>query len=377
MEKALEMRSQTMKTPSIGIIGFGRFGRVIHRLFSDGFDILVSSSSFTNGDFDGVRFDTLENVVRGSHAIFLTVPINKVGATAERIRPYLTPNQVVVDVCSVKEHPNRELTAVLQDIDATIWPTHPMFGPDSTQTGFEGLVWVTSEDNLDSSVIAPYLGHLDAKGLRLVRLSCEAHDREAARTQGLTHFIGRVLNELAIHPSDIDTLGYKRLRAVRDQTCNDTWELFCDLQYFNRFSRAIHRELLDAVLKVHACFLDATPQRTEPLIGMVASEKPDADIALTTYLSTPGNRARLFPNSAATHCVALCEDVMDVLEKLSIGDLDAGLFCVQKEGGEPNSAAFDAMGRHSFAAVGFVTLVGKGVFVVVSRRRCQEEEGDQ
>ena len=366
-ERTLFRENIKMKA-SIGIIGFGRFGQVIHRLFSDGFDIKVSSSTYKNGDVEGVCFDTLERVVTTSQAIFLTVPINKTGTMGARIRPYLSPEHIVVDVCSVKEHPNHELISVLDGTGATIWPTHPMFGPDSTKNGFEGLVWVSCEDDLDSVKIAPFLRHIRSKGLTIVKMTCEAHDRMAARTQGLTHFIGRFLDELHIQPTEIDTLGYRRLMAVREQTCNDTWELFCDLQQYNRFSRDIHQDLVDAIFKVRARFLDATAKRTVPLVGMVVQEQNDSQRALEVHRNS---KVGTNENFAMRDTIDTKEyqTVSEVLNRLSMGELDYGVFCIQRHGEGMSLSAFDALGRYAFSPEGFVTLKGVGVFAIVSRRR--------
>ena len=38
-------------------------------------------------------------------------------------------------------------------------------------------------------------------GLVIQEMTTHEHDREAAYTQGITHFIGRTLNELNLHPS--------------------------------------------------------------------------------------------------------------------------------------------------------------------------------
>ena len=232
-----------MELKNLGIIGFGRFGKVLHRLFQGGFEIAVSSSSYRDGDLPNIRFRSLEETVRCSNAILLAVPIRKIGETAARIRPFLSSGQLVVDVCSVKETPFREISAALIGSGAHIWPTHPMFGPDSTRDGFNGLVWVSCEETVDPAVIAPYTAYLESRGLSVFRTTCEEHDRTAAATQGLTHLIGRYLYELNLTSTPIDTLGYKRLLAVRDQTCNDSWELFSDLMRRNRFTQDIQDAL--------------------------------------------------------------------------------------------------------------------------------------
>ncbi len=239
-----------MKRKTIGIVGFGRFGQVLHRLFNDGFEIKVSSSTYSSGDMEGVEFASLEETITGSDAVFLTVPINKMEEMASRIEPFLQKGQVVVDVCSIKTHSYGVLKKALSGKDIHIWPTHPMFGPDSAQNGFDGLRWVSCEEEIDSDIIKPYLDYIERKGLVIVRVSCSEHDRLAARTQGLAHLIGRVMDEVGIERTLIDTAGFEKLIELKEQTCNDSWELFCDLQYYNEYSLENEQKLLDAIKKV-------------------------------------------------------------------------------------------------------------------------------
>ena len=58
----------------------------------------------------------------------------------------------------------------------------------------------------------------------------------AARSQGLTHFVGRVIDDFGTNQTRIDTEGYKALHKLVNQTCNDTWELFEDIQNFNPYT---------------------------------------------------------------------------------------------------------------------------------------------
>ena len=77
------------------------------------------------------------------------------------------------------------------------------------------------------------------------------YDRQAAITQGVTHFLGRVLKDLGVAPSAVATVGYRRLLEIVDQTCNDPWQLFLDLQRFNPHTREMRERLgrsLEAVM---------------------------------------------------------------------------------------------------------------------------------
>ncbi len=347
----------------IGIIGFGRFGKVLHRLFADGFDILVSSSSYRNGDLEGVSFAPLPTVAERSTALFLTVPINRTAETAERIRPFLKPGQLVVDVCSVKEWPYGELKRALAGTGVLIWPTHPMFGPDSAQSGFDGLNWVSCEEDIDPAAVHQLTEYLQRKGLVIVRTTCEAHDRMAAETQGLTHFIGRFLDEIGIAPTPIDTLGYKRLLAVKEQTCHDTWELFCDLQHYNRFSVDIKRRLQDAIFKVTSRFLDTTIRRETPVLGFALQEGSAEHLAIAPRVRDE------FPEETSIYQFDSPEAL---LEGLSQGDIDGVVLPLS-----PDSRAvketLDAMGKHSFNPVDVVDVDREDGasrrFVIVKRRR--------
>jgi prephenate dehydrogenase len=83
-------------------------------------------------------------------------------------------------------------------------------------------------------------------------MSPEDHDREAATTQGLTHLVGRVLAEMQLRPSAIGSLGYQKLLEIIEQTCNDSWQLFLDLQRFNRYTREMRRRLEDSLARIRA-----------------------------------------------------------------------------------------------------------------------------
>ncbi len=337
------------KSGTVAVVGFGRFGKVMHRLFLDGFDIVVSSSSYRPGDVAGVTFVSLEEACRSADAILLTVPINKTGSTGERIRSFLRPGQIVVDVCSVKEWSYEALKEALQGTGVTIWPTHPMFGPDSSKQGFVGLNWVSCEEELDPEVIVPYRDYLAQKGLNIIKISCEEHDRLAARTQGLTHFIGRFLDELRIEPTEIDTLGYKRLIAVKEQTCHDTWELFCDLQHYNRFSLETQNALSDAILKVTSRFLDTTTKRKETLVGTVEGTGIDEIRTRALLEQVSEETAPGLPNRPIQ--VKSVPTPQDLLAALNRGELDFGLLKLACAETGLMLDTLQAMGKHTFTSL--------------------------
>jgi prephenate dehydrogenase len=92
---------------------------------------------------------------------------------------------------------------------------------------------------------------ISSLGLSVAVMTPDEHDRQAAFTQGVTHYLGRVLKDLGVAPSAVATVGYRRLLEIVDQTCNDPWQLFLDLQRFNPHTREMRERLgrsLEAVM---------------------------------------------------------------------------------------------------------------------------------
>ena len=72
--------------------------------------------------------------------------------------------------------------------------------------------------------------------VEIIEMTPDEHDQLAARSQGITHFLGRMLKEFGINKTSIDTQGVKDLLDLVEQTCNDTWDLYTDLQLYNPYT---------------------------------------------------------------------------------------------------------------------------------------------
>ena len=187
-----------------------------------------------------------------ARVIFLCVPINRVEQVVADMAPYLQPGTAVFDTCSVKVHPAKVLTSELGNrSDLTLVATHPMFGPDSAARGVQGLPMVVWRLSGDEQVYAEWTEFLRALGIRTVEMEPAEHDRLAAYSQGITHYIGRVLDRLDLQATPIDTEGFKILRALVAQTCNDSWELFQDLQRYNPYTQEMRVRLQAALDDVY------------------------------------------------------------------------------------------------------------------------------
>ncbi len=238
--------------PRVAILGFGRFGRLLHRILGSDFDVVVHDPQPVL-DFPAACAVSLEEAGR-SDILFLCVPIATFELCLQQLRPHIRPDALVIDVLSVKEYAHERMQQLLPST-VRLLPSHPMFGPDSASKGLAGLPFVlcpvaqTQQEDL-----AFWQGYLRGKGLHTVVMSCEQHDRITARSLCLTQLLGRALDELNIEGSDIDTGGYKNLLTMRSMAVNDSWQLFEGLQTHNRYAAAM-RDALRTALNAVECKL--------------------------------------------------------------------------------------------------------------------------
>ena len=229
----------------IGVYGLGRFGTYWAEHLARRFDVAAFSRNPGRPHPESVRRVDRDELLR-SDVLVLCVAISALEDVLAEIAPVLAPGTLVMDTCSVKVHPARAMLRILPD-HVNILATHPMFGPDSGRDGLLGLPLVFAPLRMDKNSIDLWRGEFQAMGLDVVEMTPEDHDREAARTQGITHFVGRVLGELNLRPSPVATAGYRHLLDIVSQTCNDPWQLFVDLQRCNPYTAPMRGELRRAV----------------------------------------------------------------------------------------------------------------------------------
>lgn len=172
------------------------------------------------------------------------------------------------------------LTCLPRDVD--ILCSHPMFGPDSAQHGWNGLNFVYERTRIDGIVwdqepsklgggkelstheqstcngtatteqkdrlgqkkyleshtegtdrLERFLSIWEEEGCRMVPLSCVEHDTYAANSQFITHLMGRILGKQGLSPTPIDTKGFESVLKLVQTTTADSFDLFYGLYKYN------------------------------------------------------------------------------------------------------------------------------------------------
>jgi prephenate dehydrogenase len=234
---------------TMGIVGFGRFGRFAASHLRNYFDLSVfdRDDRLAEAQEIGVRIEPLQKVAKSS-IVLLCVPISQIRSVLMEIVPHLVENSLVVDTCSVKGYPVFQMETILPS-HVEILGTHPLFGPDSAARGLQGKKIVLCPIRVrDLSTVKSFLNRL---GLDVLISSPQNHDRLMASTQVIVQFLGRAFLEIGLTRQDMATPGYETLINILDVVQNDTWELFRDLQTFNRFAKEMREKLIDSLTTVN------------------------------------------------------------------------------------------------------------------------------
>lgn len=239
----------TMKRLLIGIIGYGDFSKLMIEQLAPYGDIVVSSRNHSDGDAGfGARFSSLADVL-ACPIIIPSIPSQFFEDFFTENASLVNPHALVVDVCSVKVKPLEVLERLLPTT-CQIIGTHPMFGPASLKknNGITGLKCVISPTRVNDETLHSFSAFLsESLRLRLISKTPDQHDREMAYVQGLSHYIGRVMDIMDIPDTELATLAYEDLLDMKNIQGNDSWELFTSIMHENPYAKETNQNFKQAM----------------------------------------------------------------------------------------------------------------------------------
>ncbi|KAJ4978730.1 hypothetical protein NE237_009510 [Protea cynaroides] len=260
--------SSSPEALKIGIIGFGPFAQFLaSTMVKQGHTLTATSRTdyselCSNLGVDFFRdIDTFLNV--HNDVILLCTSIVSLSQVLKSIPFHLVknPNILFVDVLSVKNYPRDLLLQVLPET-MDLLCTHPMFGPESGRDGWDGLPFVFEKVRIrDQDVCSSFLQIFELEGCRMVEMTCEEHDKQAARSQFLTHTIGRILSEMDIKSTSMDTKGFQKLVQLKESTMKDGFDLYRGLFVHNKYAEQELKNLELAIQTVKQKLLDRMEEK--------------------------------------------------------------------------------------------------------------------
>jgi arogenate dehydrogenase (NADP+) len=325
----------------VGVIGLGQFGKFWAKVLKNDHEVLVSDHRDVSALAEelSVRALSLPELCAEAEVIFLCVPINRIELVVRTIKPLLKPGTLVLDTCSVKVYPAQILEKHLAPVNQIeLIATHPMFGPQSGAHGIFGLSIMMCPLKVSKEHYQEWYTYFQGLGLNIAEMSPEEHDRHAAYSQGVTHYIGRVLGQMDLRETPIDTRGYKTLRAVVRDTCNDTWELFHDLQSFNPYTKEMRLRLEAALDYTYGQLLPTNASPTELVIGIQGGMGSFNEDACRHYCAT---------RDIEGYRINYLYTALGVLSALHRGEIDRGVVAIQNARGGVVMETIKAMSQYN------------------------------
>lgn len=227
--------------PTIGLIGLGAFGRLAARHLAVlgevvGYDPAVEGPSLAEA--------------AACDVVVLAPPVNALREVIAQVAPHLKPGALVLDVASVKVAPARWLLEGLPG-HVDIVATHPLFGPQSAANGTRGLKIVLCPlRGGRAPEVAAVLRR--AFGLRIIVATPEEHDREAAVTQGLMHFMAKVMAGMEPLPTRVTARSFDLMLHAIGMVADDAPAVFEAIEKTNPYTAEVRARFLAAARAVDA-----------------------------------------------------------------------------------------------------------------------------
>ena len=228
---------------TIGLVGFGAFGRLIACHLAPHAALTVTDPALPGPHPlpPGARIGTPARAA-ACDLVILAVPVAAMTPAMARIAPHLRPGAVVADVGSVKLAPAQAMRDHLpQHVDLV--GTHPLFGPQSARDGLAGhKIAVCNIRGRSHLRLAAFFKRV--LGLTVIRTTPEAHDREAAVVQGLTHLIARILTRMEPLPARMTTASYELMLQAAAMVRDDPPGVFAAITRDNPYAAPLRADFL-------------------------------------------------------------------------------------------------------------------------------------
>ncbi len=232
----------------IGIIGLGLIGGSLFKDLNKKYDVIAVSQS-QNGDKIFKTYDVLKD----RDLIFVCTPMNKTLAVLDELENYLSAENVVTDVCSLKKFVSEKQRPY------KFIPSHPMAGTEHKgfENSFEGLFknakWVIigNQEDKKAKDLELLLEIINYVGATPIFTTAEKHDEAVAMISHMPMVIAQGLmlaakeNPLAL---EIASSGFRDM--TRLAMSNE--EMAIDMVTMN------HKNIEQAILKLYKAIGELT-----------------------------------------------------------------------------------------------------------------------
>jgi prephenate dehydrogenase len=220
------------------IIGAGKMGQWFTRFFIEAGDsVTVSSRSEEKlsriRETLGVKIADNVSAIKNADRILICVPFENIEEVVKEIGSHIRSNQVVMDICSIKEPPVKILHEYITT--GLTLGTHPVFGPGVKSIKNQNFV-LTPTNAKEEQFAHNFKNWLTEKQANVFLMSPKEHDELMAVVLGLPHFIGLVVCDTLInYPNFLETkkvagTSYRMLLTLAESVASEETDFYTSLQ---------------------------------------------------------------------------------------------------------------------------------------------------
>jgi prephenate dehydrogenase len=222
----------------IAVLGAGKMGVWFAKFFqSKGYTVTLADRKQEKlaklKDLNVELTADFTRAVEGADQVLICVSINAMEEVVKTISPAITPNQVVMDIASIKATPVQTMHKYIKN--ATVLGTHPVFGPGSNGVKHKAYV-LTPTNPKEKAFAEEFKKFLEKDEAHVFIMSPQKHDELMSVVLGLPHFLGLVACETLLEqkslPETKKVAGttYRMLFTLAEATALETPDLYASVQ---------------------------------------------------------------------------------------------------------------------------------------------------
>ncbi len=206
-------------------------------LLQEGYEVVISGRdkaklSTARKNLD-VQIASNIQAVKDADVCLLSVSIDSFEEVVKEISPYIGPEQVIVDITSIKESPIETMHKYLKT--ANILGTHPLFGPGAKDLANQNFA-LTPTNEIEATLAQKARVFLESKGARVTVMTPHEHDKIMTVVLGLAHFIAIVAADTLVSIDKMPQMKaiggstYRVLTTLVESVISEDPELYATLQ---------------------------------------------------------------------------------------------------------------------------------------------------
>jgi prephenate dehydrogenase len=227
------------KRTKIAVIGgSGKMGRWIAAyLIKEGYRVIIAGRNQQRLEEAGRQLDiqvnTCTDAVDCADIIILSVSIDSFEDVAREIGPLVLPEQMVIDITSIKTAPVNIMHKYIKK--GLILGTHPMFGPGAKDVTGNTFV-LTPTDERELAFAKRVETYLKTKGARVIFATPGEHDEMISLILGLSHLMAIVTadtmsgTKILKKAADTGGITFNALLNVAGAVISEDPEFYASLQ---------------------------------------------------------------------------------------------------------------------------------------------------